>query len=69
MAKAKAKAKQVELGDTVQLAMSGEQGKVIGVAHYIHGPAQFQQFQVEYLSGDGCQVVGWWRASSLLKVS
>ena len=48
---------KLELGQTVSLAMSGEEGVVIGRAEYSN---MNDQYLVRYRAGDGRLVEGWW---------
>ena len=57
--------KHPKLGDKVKLATSGEEGKVIGVAHYLHDTTSFQ---VLYKAGDGRQVQEWWKEEEIVLV-
>ena len=53
---------QFELGQTVDISVSGESGKVIGRADYLHAePAYY----VRYKSSDGRAVEDWWTQQSL----
>lgn len=57
---------EFEIGQGVQLAMSGEEGYVIGRAEYMESvPSYF----VRYRAGDGRQVEAWWSGASLRKAA
>lgn len=53
---------KLELGQTVALAMSGEQGVVVGRAEY-DGDAD--RYLVRYKAGDGRLVESWWQADAV----
>lgn len=55
-------ARRYPLGQPVSLRLSGEKGEVIGFATYSRQPPQFL---VEYLTGDGRQVEGWFSTEAL----
>lgn len=46
-----------ELGQTVQMKFSDEEGEVIGRAEYKNG---LNQYSVVYRSGNGSQTTTWW---------
>jgi hypothetical protein len=53
---------KLELGQTVTLAMSGEQGVVIGRAEY---EIDEDRYLVRYKAGDGRLVEDWWPESAI----
>lgn len=53
-----------ELGASVQLACSLEEGQVIGRAEYLNSGEP--QYQVRYRAADGRQVEAWWGDSALV---
>jgi hypothetical protein len=50
------------LGARVRLAMSGEQGMVIGRGEYLDSNPQYF---VRYLAADGRQVEAWWSGDAI----
>ncbi len=50
------------LGDTVQITVSGETGTVTGRAEYTSGPPQFR---IIYKCADGRAVEAWWEEERL----
>jgi hypothetical protein len=55
--------KEFELSELVRLAMSDEQGTVIGKAVYAESPTQYL---VRYKAADGRQVENWWSEQALV---
>jgi hypothetical protein len=53
---------QFEIGDQVNITVSGENGKVIGRAEYDEEPPSYF---VHYKTGDGRAVQSWWNAARL----
>ncbi|MCQ9146111.1 hypothetical protein [Ochrobactrum sp. BTU2] len=53
---------KLELGQTVTLAMSGEQGVVVGRAEY---EIDEDRYLVRYKAGDGRLVENWWPESAI----
>lgn len=53
---------KLELGQTVTLAMSGEQGAVVGRAEY---EIDEDRYLVRYKAGDGRLVENWWPESAI----
>jgi hypothetical protein len=51
-----------ELGDSVQIAESGETGTVIGRAQYM---GQSDRYQLRYKAADGRAVEQWWGVEAL----
>lgn len=54
-----------ELGDTVEIDASGEQGTVIARAEYLNSE---DQYQLRYACADGRAVEQWWADSALSPV-
>ena len=53
-----------KLGDTVEITASGEQGLVVGRAHYLNADPNYL---VRYKAGDGRAVESWWAEDALVK--
>lgn len=53
-----------ELGSTVKLTMTDENGTVIGRSQYLKGE---NVYSVRYKAADGRQVEQWWIESALVK--
>jgi hypothetical protein len=51
-----------QLGETVCLVTSEEQGEIIGRAEYAHSEPSYY---VRYRAADGRQVEGWWGQSAI----
>lgn len=51
------------LGDKVSLKLSGEEGEVVGRAHFNNAPPQYY---LRFKGGDGCQRTGWFMAEDLI---
>lgn len=51
-----------KLGDQVKITISGEAGKVIGIAEYL---ASSTQYQVLLKAADGRATIDWWEADFL----
>lgn len=51
-----------DLGQTVTIDVSGEQGTVIGRAEYQNGE---DQYQLRYRTADGRGLESWWADSAL----
>ena len=51
-----------EIGQTVEIAVSGENGEVLGRAEY---STTENSYYVRYKSADGRAVQGWWEESAL----
>ncbi len=53
-----------ELGEEVQLVMSGESGVIIGRAEY--SECTIPSYFIRYKSADGRQVEDWWKESAII---
>lgn len=53
------------IGDTVEIVASGEQGRVVGRAQYEHAEPGYL---VRYKAGDGRAVEAWWTQGALAHV-
>ena len=51
------------LNDEVTLAISGEAGRIIGVAHYVD---ESTQYRVHYKDAHGCAKTDWFNGSQLV---
>lgn len=56
---------EFDMGDTVHIKVSGEQGQVIGRADYKHDQ---NYFQIRYRTSNGTATTRWWGADALLKI-
>lgn len=56
---------EFEIGEEVQIVISGETGRIIGRVEYEHG---INEFLVFYKDGTRCAVTKWWSAEKLQRV-
>lgn len=53
---------KIELGEVVTIEISGETGKVVARAEYLHSE---QQYLVHYKCADGRAIESWWGESAI----